>query len=447
MKSFAVASTLTLRTLAFDFCPECKEQADAFCASQCLPNLASVCDGPMLSTAQYRAGDCSASVSCLSPFAMLPSNDSYEASTCQCNYYRDGLVDVYASCGCRMPSPAPCPSPLPPVSPQLQADVFVSGDKDQDGQSFVCFRAPALVTTKSGRLMAFAEGRTQDDCDDVSGSSFVVRSSDDGGASWGSLRKAHGEAGRSMQGATPVADLESGYVHLLFTRDGQEIHSITSQDDGEHWALPADHSTALVGEATSAGTGPGAGTQLPSGRLVAAARSGADVFAVYSDDHGATWHRGMGVGLGDASTLREGQVAQLRDGQLAMVLSATPEKGSGQMAVAVSSDHGMTWTIPARMSLSVGKYVDDHVQTPVASVPGKYGGLLIADGGGLVTLDSVGGTLSLNCPYEVNVGYFGFSSVIYIGDRPAVLYETGANGPHEKITFAAGWGSEMDMVV
>eukprot|EP00927_Polykrikos_kofoidii_P072254 TRINITY_DN68394_c0_g1_i1.p1 TRINITY_DN68394_c0_g1~~TRINITY_DN68394_c0_g1_i1.p1 ORF type:complete len:463 (-),score=66.45 TRINITY_DN68394_c0_g1_i1:55-1266(-) len=401
----------------------------------------------MRATVEYRGG-CSGSAFCVSPFAMLPSNVSYEASTCQCGYL-DGLADIYASCGCHI-APAPCPAPPPPLQPHLKADVFVSGDRDQDGHGYVCFRAPALVTTKSGRLMAFAEGRRHEDCDDASGSSLVLRSSIDGGSSWGSLRKVYGEVGHSMQGTTPVVDLDSGDLHLLFTRDGQEIHAVTSRDDGKTWTLPTDHSAALVGEVTSAGTGPGAGTQLPSGRLVAAARAGADVFAAYSDDSGSTWRRGQSVGLGDTVALREGQVAQLAEGKLAMVLSATPEKGSGQMAVAVSSDDGETWAIPARMAPSTA-----GCQTPVASLGGTSGGLLVAESSGpctgqsqmlLVTLDSKGGTEpSGNEKYSVPYGYMGFSSVIYIPRRPAVLYETGSDGPHEKIAFAAsfGWSSEL----
>merc|ERR1719506_1715105 len=65
----------------------------------------------MRATVEYRNG-CSSSAYCLSPFAMLPSNDSYEASTCQC--YAKGLEAVYASCGCQMPPLAPCPAPPPP---------------------------------------------------------------------------------------------------------------------------------------------------------------------------------------------------------------------------------------------------------------------------------------------------------------------------------------------
>lgn len=472
MRCLAIIATLGLHSAAFpvpDFCPECKEQADAFCASECFHDLASVCDGPMRATVEYRNG-CSSSAYCLSPFAMLPSNDSYEASTCQC--YAKGLEAVYASCGCQMPPPEPCPAPPPPETPKLNLDIFVSGDKDQHGQDYASFKEPAIITTKSGRLLAFAEGRITKDNDHLLGSTLVVRSSDDGGASWSSLRVAHGEEHHLMTGATPVADFDSGDVHLLFTRDNQEIHSITSQDDGEHWSPPTDHSATLVPDhiATQvivAATGPGAGTQLPGGRLVAAAstctateRTSWDSsshclaeawenLAVYSEDHGATWRRGNPVGRGDALELNGlAQVAQLPDDKLAMVLSARPEKGSGTMAVAVSSDHGETWAIPPRMALSSGGY-DPPSQTPVASgsTLGVGDGLLVGDGSILYMLDSVGGTEPVGWRRYAfgNYSNRGFSSIAYNSNGPVVLYETGSLGPHEKIAFAANFGFAREM--
>jgi Neuraminidase (sialidase) len=338
------------------------------------------------------------------------------------------------------------------MRPELKEDVFVNYDN-------LWFRTPVLVTTKSGRLIAFAERTVADYSHghDLGPSlpSLVLRSSDDGGASWGNLTVAYDggaswgtEAGHAITGATPVVDLESGDVHLLFTRDGREIHAITSQDDGETWSPPTDHSATLVGELSWAGTGPGAGTQLPGGRLVAAARVCCnhdsdvfDVFAVYSDDRGVTWRRGHAVSLGDTSSLREGQVAQLGNGELAMVLSATPEKGSGQMAVAVSSDHGETWAIPARMAPFIGL----NYQYPVASLGGTDGGLLVADESYLYTLDSLGGT-EPTWRYFVPAEHIGWSSVAYNSFGPMMLYESMI---YERITFVAGFGhtSEMDMVV
>jgi len=167
-----------------------------------------------------------------------------------------------------------------------------------------------------------------------------------------------------------------------------------------------------------------------------------DVFAVYSDDNGETWQRGHAVGLGDSVSLREAQVAQLSDGgDLAMVLSAKPEKGSGQMAVAVSSDHGETWAIPARMALSTGS----NYQHPVASLGGMDGGLLVADESYLYTLDSLGGTKPTGS-YFIPDETIGWSSVAYNADGPMLLFESTI---YKRISFVADFGqtSEMDMVV
>jgi hypothetical protein len=150
-------------------------------------------------------------------------------------------------------------------------------------------------------------------------------------------------------------------------------------------------------------------------------------------------------------------VAQLGDSKLAMVLGAMPEKGSGHMAVAVSSDQGETWDIPARMAPSSTSY-----QTAVASL-GKTGdswtdgGLLVSDGGWMHKLDSRGGIEPVGVEsYAVPEGdIIGFSSLAYRGTYvqegdiigPLLLYGTGT-GTYARISFAANFGgSEMNVVV
>ncbi|MGW1926994.1 sialidase family protein, partial [Streptomyces massasporeus] len=55
------------------------------------------------------------------------------------------------------------------------------------GGTYYCTRIPALVTTKTGVLLAFAEGRDRDTttgCSDVGDNDLIMKRSVDGGKTW-----------------------------------------------------------------------------------------------------------------------------------------------------------------------------------------------------------------------------------------------------------------------
>ena len=56
--------------------------------------------------------------------------------------------------------------------------------KDQDGYS--CFRIPAIVRSKAGTLLAFAEAR-KNSCSDTGNIDLVLKRSEDGGKTWSNL--------------------------------------------------------------------------------------------------------------------------------------------------------------------------------------------------------------------------------------------------------------------
>ena len=100
---------------------------------------------------------------------------------------------------CALVAAALASSPAPP--PAL-LDVFVGG---KDG--YACYRIPALLSLGGGgRLLLFAEGR-RDNCGDHGSVDIVVKSSSDGGASWGALSLVRSEGAGVTVGAAVLEGL------------------------------------------------------------------------------------------------------------------------------------------------------------------------------------------------------------------------------------------------
>lgn len=182
-----------------------------------------------------------------------------------------------------------------------------------------CVRIPALVTTRTGDVLAFAEGRKrlkETGCHDVGDNDIVMKKSTDGGVSWSGLTIVVGAGDQLAHGnPAPVVDAVTGRVSLLYSssdwnRDEAKpdrsqfqrgVHSTYSTDNAGTWAA----STAQPGLKPAGwgwvSTGPGHGIQLARGehhgRLVVPGdhtstgnQAGAQLN--YSDDGGLTWKLG-----------------------------------------------------------------------------------------------------------------------------------------------------------
>ncbi|WKU47787.1 sialidase family protein [Streptomyces sp. VNUA116] len=197
--------------------------------------------------------------------------------------------------------------------------LFKAGPETADGDTYACFRIPALVTTVRGTVLAFAEGR-KGDCSDATDIDVVVKRSDDAGRTWSPLRVVDEGLGDTHGNPAPVVDLRSGRITLLTTynkgRPGggncdvpcdRTPHLQHSDDDGAHWSEPEDLTRELrpPGWNSWYATGPGHGIQLAHGphrgRLVvglnAESHDGKRVHANHaalalSDDGGAHWRLG-----------------------------------------------------------------------------------------------------------------------------------------------------------
>lgn len=248
-----------------------------------------------------------------------------------------------------------------PGSPAL-VDVFVGG---KDG--YPAYRIPALLTTKRGSLLAFAEGRAS--LRDHAENDIVLKRSIDGGKTWGALQLIDEDGANALNNPTAVLVRDTGRVILMYQRyaKGFDEHNAEpghdgprvcrtfvthSDDDGVTWSEPAD-ATAQVKrptEATSTATGPGIGIQLArgkhAGRIVMPFNQGPHgkwkVYAVFSDDAGKSWRYGETAPEGTKGYANEVQFVELSDGSV--MLNARNQGGDKLRKVSISRDGGETWS-------------------------------------------------------------------------------------------------------
>ncbi|NOZ56338.1 MAG: exo-alpha-sialidase [Calditrichaeota bacterium] len=240
-----------------------------------------------------------------------------------------------------------------------QRDVFTAGEA-----GYHTFRIPALLVTKSGRLLAFAEGRKhgRGDSGDID---LVLKSSDDGGRTWSPLRVLWDNGANTVGNPALVLDETTGTVWLLLTTNSGDVKEpeimrgkgarrvwvLGSFDDGETWSKPREITSSVKRTNwTWYATGPGAGIQLRSGRLLIPCdhavlspdgRIGPHLYhshVVFSDDHGKTWHLG---GSTDSLT-NECTAAELSDGTI--YLNMRSYAGLHRRAVAWSRNGGKSWS-------------------------------------------------------------------------------------------------------
>lgn len=224
------------------------------------------------------------------------------------------------------------------------------------------YRIPALAVTKKGTALAFCEGR-RNGAGDSGAIEILLRRSKDGGQAWEPTQVVWAEGANTCGNPAPVVDSTTGTIWLLMTwnrgddkepqiiaqtsKDTRRVFVTSSTDDGLTWATPRELTTEVkLTSWTWYATGPGAGIQTKTGRLVIpcdhieAQTKRYFSHVIYSDDHGATWKLG---GTTPKDQVNECQVVERRDGSLLLNMrSYDPSVRARQ--VAVSRDGGLTWT-------------------------------------------------------------------------------------------------------
>lgn len=253
---------------------------------------------------------------------------------------------------------------------------FVEVFKKGDG-GFASIRIPSLVVTKRHVLLAFAEGRAGNRSDQEK-NKIILRRSLDGGGTWDGLQVVADDGDNSLNNPCAVVDSKTGRVFLMYQRvpagvsegsrkiengyEGPAIYRslITfSDDDGKSWESPTDitRSVKRPGKVDTVCSGPGIGIQLTrgkhAGRLIMPFNEGPfwlwNNYAVYSDDHGKSWHFGADAPselISDKagnprSQINEVQMAELSDGSV--MLNSRQFAGTPVRKAAVSHDGGQTW--------------------------------------------------------------------------------------------------------
>ena len=192
-----------------------------------------------------------------------------------------------------------------------------------DEGGYKLYRIPGIVVTRKGTILVYCEARRHSgsDWDTID---ILLRRSTDGGKTFSppeSIAHVTGPIARNTvaierkQGQAsdvtynnPVAIADrNGAVHFLFCLEYMRVFYMRSRDDAKTFSAPVEITSAFDGFRPDfawrvVATGPGHGIQLASGRLLVPVwlalgttgnGHGPSVNAtIYSDDHGATWHRG-----------------------------------------------------------------------------------------------------------------------------------------------------------
>ncbi len=325
------------------------------------------------------------------------------------------------------------------------------------------YRIPALTVTRSGRLLAFCEGRLEGS-GDAGRIDLLVRWSDDNGVTWAAPSVVAQDPPHTVGNPSPVVDRVTGRIHLVFCKnlgDGDEglicagkaprtVWRTYSDDDGRTWSTPQEITSDVKrADWTWYATGPCHGVQLQSGgqsgRLVIPCDHIRSVnfdrktdpyhsHLIFSDDGGERWQ----IGAVMPPDTNESTVAELSDGRL--YLNCRNQGGvvrpeEARRVVGWSADGGLSVASPRK---------DPVLVDPICQ------GSAINHGGRLLFLNPAGGgrrglTLRVSndggetWPHTALIwpGPAAYSDLCVLEDgRVALLYECGAQRPYESLRWS-----------
>lgn len=347
-----------------------------------------------------------------------------------------------------------------------QFDESIIFQREQAG--YFCFRIPAVVETKEGTLLAFAEGRKDSGCGDSGNIDIVVRRSHDGGKTWGPVELVDDAGVDTIGGPLPIVDQETGRIVLITTHNPAMNHNLRtpyvqySDDDGKTWSTRKNIKDDIMDPSWQKwfATGPGHGIQLKhgphAGRMLIGLNHEGYIFGspshdtgaalAYSDDGGMTWQLGADAGFAPEELKpQELSLAELPDGKI--LVSAREQHGSaaGNRAFATSSDGGVTYddafetdpelATPVSQG-AIETYVDDQGRDRVLysgeSHPRARKVLSIRS-----SFDQGKTWQSWEEGKVINWGNAAYSDILPLRDNDlALVYETGDSDAYQEIRFA-----------
>ncbi|MGW3957129.1 sialidase family protein [Streptomyces sp. NPDC004752] len=341
------------------------------------------------------------------------------------------------------------------------------------------YRIPAVVRTRAGTVLAFAEGR-HNGAGDSGAIDVVLRRSTDGGCTWGPLSVVAAGHGDTRGNPAPVVDPRTGAIVLVTSynsgdvteaqivrgevtpEQGRRVFVQRSLDDGRHFTPPQEI-TADVKPADWRwnATGPGHAVALTrgphAGRLVVPANHSAAPppgsgdtgqeakyyggHAFYSDDGGRTWQLGFVDDSYDGQiNSNESSAAQLPDGRL--YFSSRDQNGSspGNRLDSYSSDGGQTLDRPYAVQPTLNDV--PVVQGSVLQLSGRHAPLLFSAPSvptareAMTVWRSADGGARFTKARTLSRDKAGYSDLVQLdAGTVGILYETGTSGAYETIEF------------
>lgn len=362
---------------------------------------------------------------------------------------------------------ATCSILLMLLSISLQAQKNLTTDVFQKGQDgYACFRIPAIVRSKAGTLLAFAEAR-RNSCSDTGNIDLVVKRSEDGGKTWSKAITVWDDGDNVCGNPAPIVDQETGRIILVTcwnlgedhekeiidgkSKDSRRIYVLSSDNDGISWSAPKEITSSVKHpDWTWYATGPCHGIQLQSkkykGRLVVSANhmvAGTKTYhsqLIYSDDKGETWKLG---GIVSKHGGNESSVVELENGDLMLNMRNYNREESKSRSYVISKDGGKT--------VSEMQYLPELIEPICQGSTLNYmksgkisNNILFSNPASTDKREKMTIKLSQNngttWPYAFLVypGPAAYSDLVNLPDgNIGLLYEYGTNNAYEKIGFTS----------
>ncbi len=334
--------------------------------------------------------------------------------------------------------------------------IYKSGEN-----GYQCFRIPAIVTTTSGTLLAFAEAR-RNNCGDAGDIDLVLKRSFDGGKTWSAMETIWDDGANTCGNPAPVVNSNTGAVTLLSTwnlgadhekdiiagtsRDTRRVFVFSSADDGSSWSAPREITKDVKKEDwTWYATGPVNGIQIRKGKYkgrlvipcdhIEAASKKYFSHSIYSDDGGSTWVLG---GTTPEDMVNECTVAELPNGNL--MLNMRNYGPTRHRKVSISKNGGESWSAPK---------TDTELTEPVCqgsllwyAHPGKKSFLAFSNPANAASRVAMTVKISYSKGKSwklkklLHAGPSAYSNLVQLPNgNLGCLYEAGNKNPYEGIVF------------
>ena len=238
--------------------------------------------------------------------------------------------------------------------------IFKSGS-----EGYNTFRIPSIITTDSGVVLAFAEGRknSSSDSGDID---LVLKRSIDGGKTWGDLIIIRDDSTNVCGNPSPVIDRKTGKIFLLSTWnrgddteseiinmtsvDTRRVYVMNSIDEGLSWSKPIEITDKVKKPNwTWYATGPVHGIQIREGSkkgrmIIPCDHIEANTkkyysHIIYSDDGGSSWNIG---GITPQDEVNECSVAEIGKGKLILNMR-NYDRTQMNRKISISNDYGESW--------------------------------------------------------------------------------------------------------